>query len=187
MAPRVTRGAAAREAAKVSAAAKVVPEKDIKQPQTIAPETKEPEVKKIAPKKKRSVKAPPAENSTAQKAKSETQGEANAAPVNNANTSKKRKRAPAPKPKPEVDPEELPHGMGKLWKPSTKENNVEAAPESEAPAAIKESKDVAMNEENQNDTDKPLSSPAATTQTDVKKASQQKKARTKKGNTKKAA
>ena len=184
MASRVTRGAAAREAAKVPDAAKELPEKETQKPGTIAPQMKKPAMKKTVPKKK-NVKASPPEKVTAQEADSKTQGDATTPTVNGANTSKKRKRAPAPKPKPEVDPDELPHGMGKLWKPSPEETIIEGAHGSEVPATISESKEgVVMTEENHKHADKPLLSPASP-QTDVKKVSQPKKPRTKKGNTKK--
>ncbi|KAL8871804.1 MAG: hypothetical protein Q9174_002442, partial [Haloplaca sp. 1 TL-2023] len=230
MAPRVTRGAAAKEAAKVSEAVKPLPKKEVQEPATNAPETRTSALKKTGPKKK-NVKAAPAENSTPQEANlksleataiptansvtetkkpaskkntsqknskvsapgeptapqidPETQSEAIATPMNNANTSKKRKRAPAAKPKREVDPEELPHGMGKLWKPSTKETKNEDKVGSEVPAAISESKeDTVMKDEAHEDTDKSLL-PPVDTQSDVNNVSQPKKPRTKKGNSKK--
>ncbi|KAL8728722.1 MAG: hypothetical protein Q9166_005209 [cf. Caloplaca sp. 2 TL-2023] len=122
MAPRVTRGNAAREAALSAPAEKERAAQQLSStpatPATLAPAKK----RAVAPKKKaanREATATPAKTTITIKTSAKFKEQD--APIIPAVTTKKRKRTSAAKT--EDDPVELPHGLGKLWKPT------EATPE----------------------------------------------------------
>ncbi|KAI4116460.1 MAG: hypothetical protein LQ338_007712, partial [Usnochroma carphineum] len=92
-----------------------------------------------------------------------------------ATTSKKRKRTPAPKP--EEDPDELPHGLGKLWKPS------DAAAQAEGDDISKPALEKAVKHEGADvSAVDHIGAAVTSTASDVKKESPSKKSPKKKAN-----
>ncbi|KAL8729442.1 MAG: hypothetical protein Q9181_004999 [Wetmoreana brouardii] len=125
MAPRVTRGAAAKEAALQSAA------------------NNKTEKGKIAPAKKKATSrktsaAPKATRFKTTPAAIETPVEAKDESNTFVQTISARKRKRATAPKHEEDPDELPHGLGKLWKPSDAEAQTADSDFQEPPAQIQD-------------------------------------------------
>ncbi|KAI4196622.1 MAG: hypothetical protein LQ350_006445 [Teloschistes chrysophthalmus] len=122
MAQRVTRGAAAREASFLASGGR-----DAVQQQKPDERTElAPTVQKPAPKKSSTARKPTRSKSTIQTSAAAAKGSVPDAEKSNtsarAPATGKRKRSAAPKK--EEDPNELPHGLGKAWKPSATQANV---------------------------------------------------------------
>ncbi|KAL9591406.1 MAG: hypothetical protein Q9179_007756, partial [Wetmoreana sp. 5 TL-2023] len=131
MAPRITRGAAAREAAVQSAAKR----ENVPQQASIERTKSASSKKKATPRK--TLAAPKATNSKTTSAiasATETPIKAKGESNTSVQTTSARKRKRATASKHEEDPNELPHGLGKLWKPSDAEAQTADSDFQEPPA-----------------------------------------------------
>ncbi|KAL9580103.1 MAG: hypothetical protein Q9212_004693 [Teloschistes hypoglaucus] len=120
MAQRVTRGAAAREASFLASGGRDAAQQQVLDERTKIP----PRVQKPAPKKPPTAREAARSKSTNKTSAAAAKGsvpdtEESNAPLG-APATGKRKRSAAPKK--EEDPNELPHGLGKPWKPSATQN-----------------------------------------------------------------